>query len=1056
MNQGLYEQVINQLTASQLSGLDLSTHEIGKEKLDVEEARKLLSNYIALVTRRALKLVREQSGSDNNGDAILAQVQTCNEMIETLKNSLGQEECDQLKLDEQGEVLTYIYSKMNHIRSFKSEKVIRPATPLSQSSLFTGAHSEPNMLHELKHEIVTSDRIDFLVSFIKWSGLRILMEQLETFTNNGGQLRVITTTYMEATDYKAIVELSKLPNTEIKISYDTDRTRLHAKAYVFKRDTGFTTAYVGSSNLSNPALTSGLEWNVKVTEKDSYDVLMKIEATFESYWNDREFKTFVPEDTAHEQLLLQALSKNKAAEQGSSVYFPFEITPYDYQKEILEKLEAQRTLYDRHYNLVVAATGVGKTVVSAFDYKRFANVHTRARLLFVAHREEILQQSRDTFRYIVKNLNFGELHVGGNQAESLEHLFISIQSFNAMRLTEHMTPDFYDYIVVDEFHHAAAPSYQKLLSYYKPKILLGLTATPERMDGKDILGYFDNTIAAEIRLTDAIDRKLLSPFQYFGVTDQADLRQVKWSRRGYDLAELENLYTNNKIRAVQVLNSMRRYVTDMDQVKGLGFCVGVDHAKYMAKVFEEAGIPAIALHGGSDDGERQMAKVRLTNGEIKMIFVVDLYNEGVDIPVVNTILFLRPTESLTVFLQQLGRGLRLAEGKECLTVLDFIGQAHQEYNFQDKFRALIGHTKHSVQHYVENGFSTLPRGSFIQLEKQAKAYILGNLKQAVVNRRSLINRIKYFEEDTSLALSLSNFVSYHGLSLYELYGGRTGNRTFTGLQEEAGVVEVRADYTWDNADFVAKRVPALLNINSRRWLKFLLAYLEDGSLPSWEEERLMVNMLFYTFYRTEPSRNGYASAHEAIQATLAYPAFREEVVQILKIKLAHLDFVDKPNDFPYMCPLDIHCTYSMDQILAAFGYWNEEKAPSFREGVKHFEDKRTDIFFITLNKTDKDFSPSTLYEDYAINERLFHWQTQSRTSEESRTAQRYIHHRQMGSRIALFVREYKEEHNYTSPFVFLGEAEYVKHEGNKPMSFVWRLQHDIPPGMIQAANKVIV
>ncbi|WP_373228836.1 DUF3427 domain-containing protein [Cohnella sp.] len=1053
MKQGLYEQVINQLTAKQLTSLNTSEFEIGKEKLDVEEARKLLSSYIGLVTRRALKMVREQT---NDGeDLILAQVQTCNEMIATLKNSLGQEECELLKLDEQGEVLTYIYSKINHIRSFKDEKVIRPATPLSQSSLFTGSHSEPNMLHELKHEIVTSDRIDFLVSFIKWSGLRILMEQLEAFTSNGGQLRVITTTYMEATDYKAIIELSKLSNTEIKISYDTERTRLHAKAYVFKRDTGFTTAYVGSSNLSNPALTSGLEWNLKVTEKDSYDVLKKIEATFESYWNDREFRSFTPSDTEHEQLLQQALRPNKSGEQGS-LYFPFEITPYDYQKEILEKLDAQRTLYGRNYNLVVAATGVGKTVVSAFDYKRFTEKRPQARLLFVAHREEILRQSRDTFRYIIKDLNFGELHVGSNQAQSLDHLFISIQSFNSMRLTDRTTPDFYDYIVVDEFHHAAAPSYQKLLSYYKPQILLGLTATPERMDGKDILGYFGDTIAAEIRLTDAIDRKLLSPFQYFGVTDQVDLSQVKWSRRGYDLAELENLYTNNKIRAMQILNSMKKYVTDMDQVKGLGFCVGVDHAIYMAKVFGEAGLPAIALHGKSSDEERRQARARLTSGEIKMIFVVDLYNEGVDIPAVNTILFLRPTESLTVFLQQLGRGLRLAEGKECLTVLDFIGQAHQDYNFQDKFRALIGHTKHSVQHYVENGFSILPRGSFIQLEKQAKAYILSNLKQAITNRRSLIHKMKYFEDNTGLKLSIENFVHYHGLSLYELYGGRTGNRTFNGLKEEAGVVETREGYTWSNSDFVAKRVPALLNLNSRRLLKFLLAYLEEGMHPRSEEERLMLNVFYYTFYRSEPTKNGFAGVDQAIQETLAYPAFREEVIEVLKYKLSHLDFVDKPNEFHYACPLDIHCSYSMDQILAAFGYWNEEKAPSFREGVKYFEEKMTDIFFITLNKSDKDFSPSTLYEDYAINERLFHWQTQSRTSEDSKTAQRYIHHKQLGTRIALFVREYKEEHNYTSPFVFLGEAEYVKHEANKPISFIWRLRVDMPPAMVPAANKVIV
>lgn len=425
MKQGLYEQIINNITSQQLSALDPEIYEIGRESLDAEEARKMLSNYLAMVTRRALKVVREQS---SDAEAVFAQIRTCNEIIDTLKNTLGQEEYNELQLDEQGEVLTYVYSKLNHIREIKDEKVLRPVTPLSQSSLFTGSHSEPNMLHELKREIVTADRIDLLVSFIKWSGLRCLMEQLEQFTANGGQLRVITTTYMEATDMKAVLELSKLPNTEIQISYDSDRTRLHAKAYVFRRDTGFTTAYVGSSNLSNPALTSGLEWNLKVTEKDSYDVLKKIEATFESYWNDREFKSFSYGDVEQVQQLKEALGKKK---EQQTLQFHFEITPYDYQKEVLEKLEAQRTLIGRTRNLLVAATGVGKTVISAFDYKRFLTKNPRARLLFVAHREEILKQSRDTFRYILKDLNFGDLHVGQHQAEAVDHLFISIQSFNS-------------------------------------------------------------------------------------------------------------------------------------------------------------------------------------------------------------------------------------------------------------------------------------------------------------------------------------------------------------------------------------------------------------------------------------------------------------------------------------------------------------------------------------------------------------------------------------------------------------------------------------------------
>jgi superfamily II DNA or RNA helicase len=298
-------------------------------------------------------------------------------------------------------------------------------------------------------------------------------------------------------------------------------------------------------------------------------------------------------------------------------------------------------------------------VISALDYKRFCKQHPgqRCRLLFVAHREEILKQSLYTFRAVLKDANFGEMFVGSYKPESIDHLFVSIQTFNSRDFTAKTAPDFYDYIVVDEFHHAAAATYQKLLTHYQPKILLGLTAPPERMDGKSVLEYFNKRIAAEIRLPEAIDRKLLCPFQYFGVTDTVDLNTLKWSAGGYDKGELSNLYTLSGAvanrRADMVVNSLLKYVTDINEVKGLGFCVSIAHAEFMCRYFNRCGIPSMYLTGHSPDEERKAAKQRLVDGEVRFIFVVDIYNEGVDIPEVNTVLFLRPTDSLTVFLQQL-------------------------------------------------------------------------------------------------------------------------------------------------------------------------------------------------------------------------------------------------------------------------------------------------------------------------------------------------------------------------------------------------------------------
>ena len=777
MKEGLYEQLINKEIKEQLKNLEQEKFIIDKDKIDKEEAKAILSQYISQIIRKSLNYIRDKEKEDS--EKLIKQIEACNDIINILSKVSNEEDIKKYEIDKNGEMLTALYSKVNNKRALNSKKATRPVTPLSQSSLFTGSGQEPNMLGELNKEILSCDSIDLLVSFVKWSGIRCIIESLKEATiNNNKKLRIITTSYMGATDVKAIEELSKLPNTEIKISYDTDRTRLHAKAYMFKRETGFTTAYIGSSNLSNAALTSGLEWNLKITEQDSFDIIKKFEATFESYWNDSEFVSY--NGTEEDKRRLQRSLRKEQKDSDNDLSFTFDIRPYAYQKEILEKLQVERKIFNKNRNLVIAATGVGKTVISAFDYKDFCkeNRGKANRLLFVVHREEILKQARDTFRAILKNNNFGELMVGGRTPETLDHLFVSIQSLNSKDLCEITSEDYYDFIIVDEFHHAAAPSYQRLLSYYKPKVLLGLTATPERNDNKDIFKYFEDRISGEIRLSEAIDRKLLSPFQYFAVSDSVDLSKLKWQRKGYNISELDKVYTGNDIRVNNILASLNKYITDINEGVGLGFCVSKEHAKFMALRFNEAGIPSLALTDESKKEDRNTAKERLVNWEIKFIFVVDIYNEGVDIPEVNTILFLRPTESLTVFLQQLGRGLRLSEGKECLTVLDYVGQAHKNYNFEEKFRSLIGRTNKSVEKYIENGFLTLPKGCYIQLEKEAKEYILRNIKSAANTKTNLINKIRTFKGDTDLELTLENFLYYNNLSLTDFYG-KNKDRSFS-------------------------------------------------------------------------------------------------------------------------------------------------------------------------------------------------------------------------------------------------------------------------------------
>lgn len=1049
LHYGLYEQVINNQLTSELAEIPEARKAIAP--IDKAEASKVLAQYLADVVQKGLDNVL-----DNGGD-ISAQIELTNQIVDLIQSTTKEADFAALGVDRRAEQLLALLREADPQLAVGKTAVdlSRPESSIAQSSLFTGATHEPQLYSELKKEIASADRIDMLISFIKWSGLRLLMDELQEFTQNGGELRIITTSYMGATDVKAIEALQKLPNTQVKVSYNTKTTRLHAKAYIFYRNTGFTTAYVGSSNLSNAALTSGLEWNTKVTKRDLPETIDKITATFEYYWNDHEFEYY---DEGQKERLARALKAEKYFDTNNAEVYTIDIAPYSYQQEILDKLEAERKVRGYTRNLVVAATGTGKTVISALDYKRFRkqNSGKPCRLLFVAHREEILKQSLYTFRAVLKDANFGEMFVGSYKPESIDNLFISIQTFNSQDFTSKTAPEFYDYIIVDEFHHAAAPTYQKLLAYYQPCILLGLTATPERMDGKSVLPYFNNRIAAEIRLPEAIDRKLLCPFQYFGVTDTVDLDTLKWSAGGYDKGELSRVYTLSGAmadrRADHVVSSLLKYVTDIDEVKGLGFCVTVEHAEFMCRYFNDHNIPSMFLTGQSPEEERKTAKQRLVAGEVRFIFVVDIYNEGVDIPEVNTVLFLRPTESLTVFLQQLGRGLRLAEDKECLTVLDFIGQANRKYNFEDKFSALLSHTTRSVTREIKDGFVSVPKGCYIQLEKKAAKYILDNIRASYGNTAGLVSRVASFAEDSGLELTLANFLDYYHLDPRAIYKFSS----FSRICARADVIE---DFTEPLEDTLTKAFARLAVIDSRRWILFLLDILPRLDNVDFaaltDTEKRMLQMFYITVWGKAAEDWNSEEVLDNLYALSDSTTMLGELISLLQYRFEQIDFIDEPVELDFDCPLDLHCTYTRDQLLVAMDFM---KPATVREGVKWLPNKQLDVFFVTLNKADKDYSPTTMYNDYSINESLFHWQSQSTTAEDSPTGQRYIHHAERSSKVLLFVREFKSDRvtGGAEAYTYLGTANYVKHEGSRPMNITWRLDRPIPAKFLKKTNKLVV
>ncbi|MES2285478.1 MAG: DUF3427 domain-containing protein [Bacteroidota bacterium] len=1041
---GIYEQLITKLVASKLNNLDRNKFYIKESEIDKSEAAKVLSQYLVEVIRFALSLI-------SGDDSIEKQIKLSNKIIFLLKTELKDEEFDDDLIATEAKILSAIFSKIDaRFSDFEKHlKEITPYTRLSQSELFTGNNAGISLESEIKKEILSSDKISFLVSFIKWTGIRIFEKELYEFTERGGLLKVITTSYMGATDLKAVEYLSGLKNTEIKISYNTDNERLHAKAYLFYRNTGFHTGYIGSSNISRSALTSGLEWNLKVTTKEVGHIIDKFQKTFETYWQDKEFQLY--DNSKDKEKLNIALKKERHSEKNSSATY-FDIKPFPFQEEILETLEAERIIHNRFRNLIVAATGTGKTVISAFDFKSFKKKNSSAKLLFVAHRKEILLQAQATFQGILRDNNFGELWVDGIEPEKYDCVFASVQTLNNRIDSLSLSDSFYDFIIVDEVHHIAASSYRPILNRFKPKILLGLTATPERMDGEDILKDFCNTIAAEIRLPEALNRKLLCPFQYFGITDSVDLSNATWKNGRYLPSELTKLYTQNDKRTGDIIANLNKYLNDINNVTALCFCVTQEHAQFMAEKFSLAGLKADYLVSSRSE-KREELRQKFLRKEINYLFVVDIFNEGIDIPDIDTVLFLRPTESLTVFLQQLGRGLRLADDKECLTVLDFVGNSRPEYDFEGKFRALVGKTNTSMQKEIEDDFPHLPLGCSIVLEKKAKGFILTNIRSAtLLNKTQLLNKIRNYKHQTSLPLTLKNFSNFYHIPYQLIY--KKGN-----WKRLCVLAEQIEDYESVNEHEIYRAISKKwLSSNSNFYFQFIVKLAKIDFNINFnkldEEEKSMCLMLHYDVWQTA---GGFDSLEESIWAIGKNKILTEEIIEIIEILIDKIDFLEAKISLPYTQPLKVHSRYTREQIIAAFGFHTFQKKSEIREGVAFSKEKNTELLFITLNKSEKDFSPTTLYEDFAISENLFHWQTQNSVKPESGKGLSYINHVKEGKRILLFVREKNEdEYGNTMASVFLGEAKLLENYGSKPMSIKWQLHKPMPPYLWKASAKMAV
>ncbi len=976
--------------------------------------------HLGLQIKRALADVPES-------ERVEAGVAVARALLERLETIVTGADISSEILAEPGELLRAVTT----LRPDGTAKPIDgPLIPLLDTTLLTNAPGEPRVGRQVAEEIGSADRVDVLMAFIRSSGINPLRRALTDHCADGGRLRVLTTTYTGSTQRSALDRLTEL-GAEVRVSYDLTTTRLHAKAWLFHRASGFSTAYIGSSNLTHAAQVDGLEWNVRISGARNPDVIDKVTAVFDTYWESPDFRGYDPEEFDHQ--------KGKDATSGPRVYLsPVAITPLPFQARMLEELTVARQA-GNHRNLIVSATGTGKTVMAALDYVSLKASLQQHRLLFVAHRQEILDQSLATFRHALRDPNFGEQWIGGRRPRDFNHVFASIQSLSTADLAN-LAPDHFDVVIVDEFHHAAAPSYARLLEHVEPVELLGLTATPERADGLPILHWFDDRIAAELRLWDAIDQHYLSPFSYYGIHDGLDLRDVPWRRgTGYDVERLSALYTASDVWARLVVKEFLEHVDDISTTRCLGFCVSVKHAEFMASLFNDAGIPSRAISGDTSDDERRAARTALADGQLRVLFSVDLFNEGLDVPAVDTLLMLRPTESPVLFLQQLGRGLRREAGKTMCTVLDFVGLHRREFRFDRRFQALLNGTRREIATQVEGGFPFLPAGCNMELDRKSTEIVLESIRSAIPDRwPAKVDDLRSMVQ-AEIQPTLAAFLEHSGLDIDDIY---RGNRSWSDLCESAGVPVASPG---PQEQILRRGVGRLRHVDDPGRLEYYRLLLEDDA-PLLDEmttsQRRFARMLVCQLVTEVPvaGLRRDAGLQQGLDVIAAHPQVRREASELLGVLRSAVDHVqyDLPNRRDL--PLRVHARYTRLEILAAFGIGVGARVALWQTGVRWAPEAGADLFAFTLDKSTGMFSPTTRYRDYAVSRDLIHWESQSITRADSETGLRYQHHVENGSDVMLFARLQQADR----AFWCLGPATYVRHEGDRPMAITWRLEFPLP------------
>ena len=893
------------------------------------------------------------------------------------------------------------------------------------------------LFEHLKRQIDGAKHVDLAVAFAVDSGVAMLEPYLEDMLARGGHLRLVTGDYFGVTEPSALRRLMDLDGRVERFIYETRGGSFHPKAWVFHAGDGKGTAIVGSSNLTSTALKHGVEWNLQTgSEQNDWQ---PVHEAFEALIRSPNVSPLTQEWIDHYASRRETKPLPEFAQAVTEENPPEPVPePHDIQRKALEALKLTRETGHRA-GLVVLATGLGKTWLSAFDSADFE------RILFVAHREEILTQAMHTFRRIRPEAKFGRFT--GQAKEDGDIIFASIQTIGRREHLDRFAPEAFDYIIIDEFHHAAAKSYRDLLDHFTPHFLLGLTATPERTDGGDLLALCSENLVFQCDLLEGVSSGRLVPFRYFGVPDEVDYEQIPWRSSRFDEEALTAALATTK-RAQNALDQYRKHGAG----PAIGFCCSRRHANFMADFFMKNGLRAAAVHSGEDSAPRTSSLEALGKGELDILFAVDMFNEGVDVPQIGTVLMLRPTESSIVFLQQLGRGLRRAAGKSHLQVIDYIGN-HR--SFLTKARALLSASDGDRSllrklEDLENGLFALPEGCSVTYELQALDFL-----KAMLSNRGGQNELEAFYRDFKLRHGQRPTASE--VAHADFNPARTGHGGWFDFVRDMGdeipnalisthgdLLRMIGNTKYRNADPLLILKAALRNLSRGASLDRIYGAVEALSdrwpeLTEIDDQRFedgLQHWLMTPYFDSDNEKLFLARADQ----TASLPDLLGELVdwrlnEFLATELQPL--VVREEGATWNAGPELWQSYMREDIPPLFG--KEFSPGNWNSGIVRVDENL--VLLTTLKKGS--LSSGNHYEDKFLSPTRMQWQSQNQTRRDSSQGL-ILSGQQSDAKVYLFVRGEKMRDSRAAPFIYCGQPRFVSWEGEKPITIQWELSSDLP------------